>query len=175
MKNQRFNREQPNDRSLGGRFNPNSERGFGQADRYDRSYAESYDQDYLSRDDDYEGGHRGIPEHVETVYAGPFPQQYNRPSEQSRHPDNARTPQALYSGKGPKGYVRSDDTIKDEAHDLLTEHRDIDASDIEIDMANGELTLTGTVPDRQSKRLAEVVVEHISGVSHVFNRLKIRS
>jgi osmotically-inducible protein OsmY len=36
----------------------------------------------------------------------------------------------------------------------LTQHSEIDACDITVEVGNGEVVLTGTVPDRRSKRLA---------------------
>ena len=41
-------------------------------------------------------------------------------------------------------------------------------------MKEGEVTLTGTVADRASKRHAETAVEHVRGVVDVHNRLTIR-
>ncbi|MDI1240640.1 MAG: BON domain-containing protein [bacterium] len=76
-------------------------------------------------------------------------------------------------GKGPKGYTRSDDRIREDVNERLTEHYAIDASDIEIEVNAGEITLTGTVDSRYEKRLAEDVVEAVSGVNHVENRLRV--
>jgi len=42
-----------------------------------------------------------------------------------------------------------------------------------VQVQNGEATLTGTVNSRHEKRMAEDVVEDISGVRHVENRLRV--
>jgi osmotically-inducible protein OsmY len=57
----------------------------------------------------------------------------------------------------------------------LARHPRIDASDIEVGVENGEVTLTGTVSDRQSKRMAEDIAENVYGVSDVQNRIRISS
>jgi osmotically-inducible protein OsmY len=78
-----------------------------------------------------------------------------------------------FSGKGPKGYQRSDERIREEICERLTQHPEIDASEIEVKVDKGEVTLTGTVEERQAKRLAEDAVENISGVRDVHNQLRV--
>jgi hypothetical protein len=75
---------------------------------------------------------------------------------------------------GPKNGYRSDDRIKEDVNDALTFRGDLDATDIEVSVKDGEVTLEGTVRDRHSKRIAEEVVEGIRGVHDVHNRLTIR-
>ena len=41
-------------------------------------------------------------------------------------------------------------------------------------MSNGEVTLTGTVDDRQAKRLAEDIAESVSGVREVHNQIRVQ-
>ena len=53
-------------------------------------------------------------------------------------------------------------------------HPDIDASDIEVRVGDGVVTLTGTVEDRHEKRLAEYIAEDALGVDDVDNQLKVR-
>jgi CBS domain-containing protein/osmotically-inducible protein OsmY len=79
-----------------------------------------------------------------------------------------------HKGRGPKGYKRSDERIREEVCDRLTEHGDIDASDIEVKVQNGEVTLTGTVPEKRFKHLAEQIVESLSGVQEVNNQLRTK-
>ena len=49
----------------------------------------------------------------------------------------------------------------------------IDASEIEVQVQNREVTLTGTVRDRNERRRAEDLAESVSGVSHVQNNLRV--
>ena len=78
-----------------------------------------------------------------------------------------------FSGKGPKGYLRSDDRIREDAGEALYRAGEPDASDMTVEVKDGEVVLEGTVPDRRSKRLAEHLVEGLSGVRDVHNRLRI--
>ena len=77
-----------------------------------------------------------------------------------------------FRGRGPKGYRRSDERIAEVVHERLTEDPWLDAVDIEVAVKDGEVTLSGTVPDRQARRRAEELVESISGVGHVQNNLR---
>jgi len=80
-----------------------------------------------------------------------------------------------YRGKGPKGYTRSDERIREDVNDRLTDDPWLDASDIDVAVAIGEVTLTGEVLSRQDKRRAEDCAEMVSGVTHVQNNLRVRS
>jgi hypothetical protein len=79
-----------------------------------------------------------------------------------------------YFGRGPRGYRRSDERIREDINDRLTWHPEIDASDIEVRVENGEVTLTGVVEDRHSKRLAANIADDVFGVEDVHNELKVR-
>ena len=79
-----------------------------------------------------------------------------------------------FSGVGPKGYEQNDEQIMEEACQRLSQHGQLDASDIEVDVQNGEVILSGTVNDRQAKRRAETTVESVPGVWDVRNNLSIR-
>lgn len=87
---------------------------------------------------------------------------------------NDRTQRGRYYGVGPKGYRRSDARILEDVSDRLMTHPDVDASDIEVHVANGIITLTGSVPDRHQKRIADFIAEDIVGVDDVHNELKVR-
>jgi osmotically-inducible protein OsmY len=75
-------------------------------------------------------------------------------------------------GRGPRGYRRSDARILEDVSDRLTEDRDLDASGIEVEVADGEVTLKGTVSDRAARRRAEDIASSVSGVRHVTNDLR---
>ena len=78
-----------------------------------------------------------------------------------------------FAGRGPKGYQRSDERIREDVSDKLMEHPDLDASDIEVQVSQGEVTLTGTVDSRWAKRLAEDIAESCTGVRDVMNQLRV--
>jgi osmotically-inducible protein OsmY len=78
-----------------------------------------------------------------------------------------------FAGKGPKGYQRSDERIREDISDRLTDDGDIDPSDVEVMVANGEVTLIGSVESRQVRRAVEDLVEFVPGVRDIRNELKV--
>ncbi len=80
-----------------------------------------------------------------------------------------------YTGKGPINYRRSDERIHDDSSDALYRCAEVDASDIEVSVKEGVVTLSGTVETRLDKKVAELTVERIPGVVDVDNRLIIES
>lgn len=80
-----------------------------------------------------------------------------------------------FTGKGPKGWTRSDDRIKEDLSEQFARHPDLDPSEIEIRVHGGEVTLTGSVNDRESKRLAEDIAENVQGVKDVTNQVRVSS
>jgi hypothetical protein len=79
-----------------------------------------------------------------------------------------------FTGRGPKGYTRSDERIREDVSDRLEQHGEIDATEIEVRVSNGEVTLEGTVEDRRTKRLAEDIIETCPGVKQVHNRIRVQ-
>jgi hypothetical protein len=80
-----------------------------------------------------------------------------------------------HRGKGPKNYTRSDERIKEDVNDRLADDAWLDASEIEVAVKDGEVTLSGTVRSREDKRRAEDLVEDVSGVKHVQCNLRAQS
>lgn len=79
-----------------------------------------------------------------------------------------------HRGRGPRGYARSDERIREDVNDRLTDDWMLDASDIEVQVSEREVTLSGEVSSREDKRRAEDIAEDISGVTHVQNNLRVR-
>lgn len=166
-------------------YGESQERGFGQSDRNDHSYAESYRgswdrPSFGGSNENYSRREFGGQGYSSPDYGG------NRSYSSGREDfgsnsrmgggwsESSRQQQRGFYGKGPKGYKRSDERIQEEVHEALTWNRDIDASDIEVEVKEGEVSLTGNVADRRMKRLAEELIEDISGVKDVSNQLKIK-
>jgi osmotically-inducible protein OsmY len=78
-----------------------------------------------------------------------------------------------FRGRGPKGYRRSDERIREDVCELLTDDPRVDASNIDVSVGSGEVTLSGIVLTREEKRLAEDLAEYVSGVWDVQNCLTI--
>jgi osmotically-inducible protein OsmY len=79
----------------------------------------------------------------------------------------------MYAGRGPRGYRRSDERIREDVNERLTDDWRVDASDIEVSVDNGVVTLAGRVGSRAEKRRAEDVAESVSGVTDVSNQLRV--
>lgn len=77
-------------------------------------------------------------------------------------------------GRGPRGYTRSDERIREDVSDRLSDDWRVDASEIEVKVDGGEVTLSGTVNSRDDKRRAEDIAEQCSGVKHVQNNLRVQ-
>lgn len=79
-----------------------------------------------------------------------------------------------FRGVGPKGSQRNDDRIREDVIEFLTQHDDVDASEINVEIQRGVVTLTGIVEDKQQKLLAEFIASNITGVNDVDNRLRVQ-
>lgn len=77
-------------------------------------------------------------------------------------------------GKGPKGYKRSDDRIKEEVCETLARNPRIDASDIEVEVSDSIVSLSGTVESKDMRRAAEIAIENLSGVDDVRNDIRVK-
>jgi hypothetical protein len=78
-----------------------------------------------------------------------------------------------HQGKGPKGYQRSDERIKEMLCERLREDPEIDPSEVSITVQGGKITLEGTVDSRQTKNAIEEAAEQC-GVSDVQNNLRVQ-
>lgn len=78
-----------------------------------------------------------------------------------------------YRGRGPRGYRRSDEIIREDVSEALYRNSEVDASDIEVFVADGRVTLKGTVKDRRQKKMAESAIEDLAGVDDVYNELRL--
>jgi osmotically-inducible protein OsmY len=160
-----------------------------------RYYAEPYGAyDY----DRYEYGERGREPYYQRGYEGEYREPYYRggygrgaeergfferagdeikswfgdeEAERRRRADEIR--KGRNAGRGPRGYRRSDERIREDINDHLTDDWYVDASDVEVTVNNGMVTLTGRVDNRDEKRRAEDIAECVSGVSDVSNQLRV--
>ena len=135
-----------------------------QRDEFLRYEAQSPGAEFEDRDDRYNSGpynggsHNGAPSWAPRERGG-YWRQY-----ESRSP---------YAGRGPKDYRRSDDRVREEICDCMTDDPMLDASEITVQVSEGVVTLNGSVTSREQKRRAEDVAERISGVKDVTNQLRV--
>jgi hypothetical protein len=76
--------------------------------------------------------------------------------------------------RGPKGYTRSDERIREDLSDRLMQDDYLDTSDVEIQVKDAVVTLTGTVHDRSTKYQLEELAERVGGVKDVENQLRVK-
>lgn len=136
-------------------------RGHGQREYHQPDYAQ---RDFSQRDfNQREWQHREF---------GPADQRFRMDQSTGQQPTVAAQPS--HRGKGPKGYKRSDDRIREAVSECLMDHHEIDASEISVEVQDGEVILSGTVDDRKTKRLAEHIVADLSGVHDVVNQIRVK-
>ena len=80
---------------------------------------------------------------------------------------------ASHRGRGPRSYRRTDTRILEDVSDRLADDPHLDASGIEVAVAEGEVTLSGTVDSRAARRHAEDLVASVPGVRQVMNGLRV--
>ena len=149
-----------------------------------RNYRDDWQNDYkrsrmtYNGDQDYTRSSRGDELRSRDYYPSSrseYNQDYNRDNQLHGMWGDVKDSVKGFFGKGPKGYKRSDERIQEDVNEALTRHYDVDASDIEVSVLDGEVTLAGTVANRQMKRRAEEAVEFCSGVKDVHNQLGFAS
>lgn len=79
---------------------------------------------------------------------------------------------AARTARGPKGYQRADDRIREDVCDAIAD-AGLDASEVEVSVANGVVKLSGTVQQRRDKRAIEDVAEGVRGVQDVANEIRV--
>jgi hypothetical protein len=134
------------------------------ADQYFRAAREQRDefQRYEAQSPGADGGERDDRNNGSPAWArerGGYWRQYE-----------GRSP---YAGRGPKDYRRSDERVREEVCDCMTDDPMLDASEITVQVSEGVVTLEGSVTSREQKRRAEDVAERISGVKDVTNQLRV--
>jgi hypothetical protein len=79
-----------------------------------------------------------------------------------------------YRGMGPRDYQRSDARIAEDINERLYESDAIDARDIAVQVNQGIVLMTGSVPHRWMKHLAEDLAERCRGVNDVENQVRVQ-
>ncbi|MGK8206052.1 BON domain-containing protein [Burkholderia cenocepacia] len=104
---------------------------------------------------------------------------YDDPRGGGRAPDLSRfgsdaEREALRRRRGPKGYTRSDERIREDVCERLAHAFEIDVSDVSVQVQEGCVTLDGTVPARWMKHGIEDLADDCLGVRDVDNRVRVR-
>ena len=129
--------------------------------------------DWGDRESDYDHGFKGRENSPEVRW--PAPERF-RESGRSETTHEAREHWRVpgeHSGRGPRGYRRPDERIWEDVCDRLTDDGHVDATDVDVEVKDGEVTVEGTVRSRDEKRHAEDIIDSVPGVRDVHNRLRV--
>ncbi|UOF00798.1 BON domain-containing protein [Bdellovibrio reynosensis] len=138
-----------------------------------------------------ESNHRNQPDFHQSERRTPYGQFHGAPYsafyDKSQHPKSSSEgrdylhenllPEDIsrhYAGRGPKNFKRTDERIREEICDKLTDDPHVDAHDIEVLVMEGYVTLNGTVPEKRMKRMTEELIEQIRDVKDIHNNIKIK-
>lgn len=129
--------------------------------------------------------HRTLGERIGEIFGSPPERLEDRWARDTRRFRQQQGPQGesrlwnrvkgAFGGRGPKNYVRSDERIREDVCERLCYHPYVDASDVEVTVRDGEVTLTGSADDRDAKRYIGDVAYDVRGVRDVHNQLRIKS
>ncbi len=119
-------------------------------------------------------------EGVPTVHRDGFSLGQGSPAYSYTNPDASPEEERFYSDDEaippPKSYgiaSRSDEEIYREIYERLAEEPDIEEEDIQIEVAEGSVTLRGSVDSRLEKFLIQDIVDDVDGVRDIHDELSL--
>jgi hypothetical protein len=77
--------------------------------------------------------------------------------------------------RGPKGYSRSDERIREDISERLYHSAHIDSSEVSVTVQGGKVTLEGTVPNRWMRHAIENEADRCTGVRDIDNNIRVQS
>lgn len=69
----------------------------------------------------------------------------------------------------------TDEGIRDKIIEVLFHDAQVDASQIDVIVNEGIVSLSGNVDSRKTKRLIELSIESLSGIKDIYNRLRFKT
>ena len=163
-------------RNLPGQNNSgyDTERAYGQGSRQDDARSD-YARASWTQEHDYQGPRygstgRGGGQYAHAhIYGGAGFRQQGK-----RYWFDEGDQRGQFRGTQPRGYERSDERLRELACERLTD-ADLDASDIEVKVSQGTVTLEGSVRARWMKHAAEDLIDDLGGVKDIQNHLRVKS
>jgi hypothetical protein len=89
------------------------------------------------------------------------------------HPLSHPNPPPSFHGVGSRHYRRSAGRIREDVHERFVEDPFLDPRDVDVQVQDGIVTLTGHVPSREMKRRAAGLAALVPGVEDVRNEIRI--
>jgi len=80
---------------------------------------------------------------------------------------------SVRGARGPKGWTRSDERIRDDICGQLYDDARIDSSEVTVDVEQGKVVLQGSVEARFMKHAIEDLVDRCPGVKDIDNRIRV--
>lgn len=152
------------------------ETGYGEFDN-PQWRGEGASEQYFGTGSHYGGGFGTAPGSRASAAGSPGATGYAREGawsdESDWDPEQESLQRESYRGRGPKGYRRSDERLRETICERLTDDPRIDASEIEVDVQQQKVTLRGSVGDRSTKYAVEELVER-AGAHDIENQLRVR-
>ena len=132
------------------------------------------DEQYFGTGSHYGGGFGTAPSSRASSAGAPGASGYAREGSWSDESDWRLEEESVedHRGRGPKGYTRTDERLREAICERLTDDPRIDASEIEVDVEQQKVTLRGSVNDRRTKYAVEELVEN-SGAREIENQLRV--
>jgi osmotically-inducible protein OsmY len=130
----------------------------------------------------YGGGYFGDPGRGGQSYSGgqrvyPDDPDYRRRTPYAGQAGASGAQGGQHAGRravGPKGYRRSDERVREDVCERLAMNPYIDVGEVTVEVANGVVTLDGTVNERREKYVVEEIADAVFGVTEVDNRLRVQ-
>jgi hypothetical protein len=77
------------------------------------------------------------------------------------------------AGRGSRHYRRSDERIREVIYESVIGRNDLDAEQLDVDVHDGIVRLSGRVPQRWMKHAIEDIAATCHGVTDVENRMRV--
>jgi osmotically-inducible protein OsmY len=156
-----------------GGFRGEQQRGYGESREPSRSGSSQWRPEESSRErQSYRRQYE--PQSFDQPFPPGFQSESSQPTRYGSGSDSS-SGYGSHRGKGPKGYTRSDDRLKELICEKLTDDPTIDASEISVEVTSQIVKLRGTVDDRSTKYEVEELIERCGGVTDIDNQLRVRS
>ena len=97
---------------------------------------------------------------------------YDSPWKQGSIATDPLATHSTQAGKGPRGYVRSDERIYEDVCEALMRNDELDASGVDVSVKAGKVVLKGTVSSQWAVYEMEKVARACPGVKEIENRLQ---
>lgn len=156
--------ERPVERT-GQSFGPGYHEGIG---RQQSRFEEQFGREFHSQRGDYRYERRAHDEYSQP--GGPSHPKHHADYGRQQHINDKKN----FSGVGPKGFSVSDDTIREEVCHKLWEHDGIDASELEVEVKEGKVIVTGSLPEREMRDLVEDVCDDFVSKEKIQLQINVR-